>query len=182
MKPVAALAAPSAFSALLLLAAPAACADGLRRSGDVLSYALPGAVLAAELDRGDRQGARQMAGTFVLSVGATEVLKRTLRIPRPDGSDEFSFPSGHAARAFSAAAYVQRRHGMDKAWPLFAAAGYVGYTRVEAQRHRWVDVAGSAAVALVAARLVAGPKHPAPPSLAVAPATSAPLLAYTVRW
>ena len=117
------------------------------RVGDHLSLALPAGMLAYELVRGDREGAWQLAQTFALTTATTEVLKRNTKVTRPDGSNDLSFPSGHAARAFSAAAYARKRHGMEMAWPLYVAATYVGHTRVDARRHRWGDVAASALLA-----------------------------------
>lgn len=137
----------------LALAAPAASADVAteRRRGDLLSFALPAVVLAAEAARGDGAGAWQFTQTFALTTGGTEVLKRLTQVRRPDGSDDLSFPSGHAARAFSAAAYVHRRHGLGAAGPAIVLATYVGHTRVIADRHRWADIAGAAALSYAVA-------------------------------
>ncbi len=118
-----------------------------RRVGDHLSVALPLGTVAYELWRGDREGAWQLTQTLALTVGVTEVLKNTTDVQRPDGSNNKSFPSGHAARVFPVAAYMRQRHGLEKAWPLYVAATYVGFTRVQAKRHRWQDVAGSALLA-----------------------------------
>ena len=126
--------------------------DRERRAGDVLSLALPIGTLAVEAWRGDSQGAWQLTQTFALTTGLTELLKKHTGVTRPDGSDDKSFPSGHAARAFSAAAYVHQRHGWDKAWPLYVAATYVGHTRVQARRHRWSEVAVAAGLAYGFAR------------------------------
>ncbi len=138
-----------------------------RRNGDVLSFALPAGVAAAAWwhDRqsppaADERGElSQFALSFAATLAATEVLKRTVRSERPDGRDNLSFPSGHAARAFSAATFVHRRAGLESAWPLYAAATYVGWTRVQADRHRWADVAGSLAVSAAASWALAGPRH-----------------------
>ena len=97
--------------------------------------------------------------SFAATLATTEVLKRAVRSERPDGRDNFSFPSGHAARAFSAATFVHRRAGFESAWPLYAAATYVGWTRVQADRHRWADVAGSLAVSAAASWALASPRH-----------------------
>jgi membrane-associated phospholipid phosphatase len=132
---------------LLVAACSPALADTQRRQGDQLSLALPLGTLAVELARGDFSGAWQLGQTFALTTGSTEILKRITDVPRPDGSDRLSFPSGHAARAFSASAYVHVRHGWQAALPLHLAAAYVGHTRVQADRHRWADVAGAAALA-----------------------------------
>lgn len=127
--------------------APAAAEDAHRRAGDVLRYALPAAVVASELWRGDRDGLWQFGQSWVVTLGGTELLKRGTHVQRLDGSDDLSFPSGHASTAFAAATYMHRRHGFDQAWPWYLAATYVGWTRVQAHRHRWGDVAGSAALA-----------------------------------
>ncbi|MEZ5726602.1 MAG: phosphatase PAP2 family protein [Burkholderiaceae bacterium] len=151
--------------------ADSAFAQTQQRSADFLSLALPAATLGVELIRGDREGAWQYVLTFAAATSATEVLKRVTRIERPDRSNRLSFPSGHAARAFSAAAYLHRRHGLDAAWPAYLAALYVGYLRVATGRHRWVDVAGSAAISVAAAWWLA---TPAP----VAPLTVTPVIGY----
>lgn len=128
----------------LTLSVPAAHADG-ERAGTVLSWALPAGVAAYTL-MADRPGALPFGEAFVASQLATEVLKRTTHVERPNGQDDRAFPSGHAARAFSAATFVHRRYGAENAWPLYLAATWVGYTRVDADQHRWRDVAGGAAV------------------------------------
>ena len=137
---------------LMVASWAAAAKDAERRAGDALSLALPLGTLAVEAWRGDAQGAWQLTQTFVLTTGLTELLKKNTGVTRPDGSDDNSFPSGHAARAFSAAAYVHQRHGFEVAWPLYAVATYVGHTRVQARRHRWSEVAVSAGLAYGFAR------------------------------
>jgi membrane-associated phospholipid phosphatase len=91
----------------------------------------------------------------------TEVLKRTTHVERPDGSNDMSFPSGHAAQAFSSATYVHRRYGFSDAWPLYVMATYVGYTRVQSNRHSWVDVAGAAGIAALSSWWLVEPERPA---------------------
>lgn len=136
-----------------LLSLPA-LAQADRRAGDLLSVALPLGTLAVEWSRGDRDGAWQFGQTFVAATASTEALKRITDVDRPDGTNNLSFPSGHAARAFSAAAYLRQRHGARVAAPMYLAALYVGHTRVAAQRHRWADIAGAALVAEASAHLL----------------------------
>jgi membrane-associated phospholipid phosphatase len=138
--------------------------DAVREAGDVISVAMPVATLGVELWRGERVGARQFTESFVVTLAATEVLKRTTHVERPDGSSDESFPSGHASRAFASATYVHRRYGMQYAWPLYGLATYVGYTRVVAERHRWGDVAGSAAVAALSSWWLVDPRKSATPN------------------
>jgi membrane-associated phospholipid phosphatase len=133
-------------------------ADTEREIGDVLSYAMPVAVLGHELYQGDREGAWQFGTSFVATTLTTEVLKRVTKVERPDRTNDLSFPSGHAARAFSAASYVHRRHGWEYALPAYALATYVGYTRVQADRHRWGDIVGAAAVSTITTWLLVEPK------------------------
>ena len=143
----------------------AANPDAVRESGDVISIAMPVATLGIELWRGERTGALQFTESFLVTVTATEVLKRTTHVQRPDGSNDQSFPSGHAARAFSSATYVHRRYGFGQAWPLYLLATYVGYTRVESDRHRWADVAGAAVVAAVSSWWLVDPRDSVTPTL-----------------
>lgn len=139
---------PAPWSLCLACAAASAMAgDDVRRSGDVLRFALPAGAMAGELWRGDPQGAWQLGRSWLATVAATEALKRATHVERPDHSDDASFPSGHASNAFAAATFMHRRHGFDEAWPWYLAATYVGWTRVHVHRHRWVDIAGSAALA-----------------------------------
>ena len=154
-----------ALAAACLIGSAPALADPQREAGDILRWALPLGTLTAELARGENQGARQFTAAYVATLGATEILKRTVRSERPDRSNEMSFPSGHAAPAFAAATYVHRRYGADHAWPLYATAVYVGYTRVAAERHRWIDVAGSAAVAAVMSGLLVERRPRKPPAI-----------------
>ncbi|MCV2371305.1 phosphatase PAP2 family protein [Roseateles oligotrophus] len=128
---------------------------------------MPAATLAYALWQEDYPGAWQFAGSFTLTLAATEVLKRSTRVTRPDQSNDQSFPSGHAARAFASATYLHRRYGFEQAWPSYLLAGYVGYTRVEANRHRWTDVLGAAAVAGVSSWWLVDPSNRQRPALSL---------------
>ena len=99
--------------------------DDHRRAGDVLRFAMPAGVVAYELWRGDKEGAWQFGKSWAVTTGATEVLKRSTHVERPDRSNHESFPSGHASHAFAAATYMHRRHGIEEAWPWYVAATYV---------------------------------------------------------
>ena len=142
----------SALSLSLTLPARAAGDDRATEAGTVASFLVPLGTAAVEAWRGDREGLGQLTLTWTSTVAVAEVLKNTTGKTRPDRTNDLSFPSGHAARAFGAAAYVNRRHGFEVAWPLYAASLAVGWTRVQAQRHDWVDVAGSAVLAELMAR------------------------------
>lgn len=148
-----------AVALLGLCAATASWADGNRRAGDVLSWALPLGAAGYSLYDGDREGTLQFGKAFAVTLAGTEVLKRTTHVERPDHSDDKSFPSGHASRAFSAATFVHRRYGFEAALPMYAAATYVGWTRVHADQHRWRDVAGSAVLSAAASWWLVDPRQ-----------------------
>lgn len=153
--------AAAAVAALALAAPPAAFAFGSTtqtRAGDVLRFAIPAATLGTEWWRGEHEGAWQYAQALGVSLVATEALKHATHERRPDGTDTLSFPSGHAVMAYSAASYVQFRYGTQPALPLYLLGTYVGYTRVQAHRHRWSDVAGSLAVTTAASAWRVSPK------------------------
>jgi len=114
--------------------------------------------LGTELLRGEHDGALQYTESLAVTLLGTEVLKRTTHVERPDHSNDESFPSGHASRAFSAATYVHRRYGLEPALPLYLLGTYVGYTRVQARQHRWADVAGSAALSAAASWWLVEPR------------------------
>jgi membrane-associated phospholipid phosphatase len=148
-----------AAALLGLCAATSSFADGNKRAGEVLSWALPVGAAAYTLYDGDREGTLQFGKAFVVTMAGTEVLKRTTHEERPDHSDDDAFPSGHAARAFSAATFVHRRYGVEAALPMYAAATYVGWTRVHADQHRWRDVVGSAALSAAATWWLVDPRQ-----------------------
>src|SRR5437868_15541714 len=82
-----------AFCACMVNPAAADESVAVTRSGDVLRYAIPVATLSVELLRGERQGALEYSEALATSLIATEVLKRTTHVERPDRSDDKSFPS-----------------------------------------------------------------------------------------
>jgi membrane-associated phospholipid phosphatase len=64
---------------------------------------------------------------YILSFGimgaSTSVVKRVVDRPRPDGSNNYSFPSGHTANAFAAAEFLNQEYRDVSPW-----IGYAGYT------------------------------------------------------
>lgn len=75
---------------------------------------------------------------------SVEALKRTLRDPRPDGSD-YGFPSGDSALAFALARVASEYHPEHRTlWYLIAVR--VAWSRVKREAHDWEDVIGGAAL------------------------------------
>jgi membrane-associated phospholipid phosphatase len=134
--------------ALMATARPAAAADeaGWRTASDVGVVALMATALAVPLVDGDDAGARQAALSLVAISAVTEGLKAVVSKERPDGSGDDSFPSGHTARSFAAAATLWTRRGAGVGAPALAVAGLVGVARVEGRKHAWADVLAGAAL------------------------------------
>jgi hypothetical protein len=81
-------------------------------------------------------------------------LKVATQRERPDGSDGFSFPSGHASTTFASATVLQRHLGLKAALPTYAIATYVAMSRLYEDRHHLSDVAFGATIGLMAGRTV----------------------------
>jgi membrane-associated phospholipid phosphatase len=135
-------------SVSLVQHAPPAAAEAPEHIGDLLRFALPAAAFGMTVRRDDPQGRKQFYRSFGASVLGTYVLKSAVDKERPDGTGDDAFPSGHAANAFQAAAFVQRRYGRREAWPFYALATYTAWTRVDADKHDTSDVLAGAALGI----------------------------------
>ena len=74
------------------------------------------------------------------------MLKHTVRRERPDGSDTNSFPSGHTSASFQGASFIHFRYGLKYAIIPYLGAAFVGYSRVQADKHYVSDVLAGAAI------------------------------------
>ena len=83
-----------------------------------------------------------------------QALKFTIQRERPDQSNSVSFPSGHAAGGFAAAAVLTRHYGWKAAIPAYLAATYIAASRVHDNKHYLSDVTFGAAMGLAGARTV----------------------------
>ena len=95
--------------------------------------------------------------TSYIAVGViVNGIKYTVRAPRPDGSANNSFPSGHTATTFMGAELVRIEYGED--YPWLAAGAYtvataVGVLRVYNNKHWFTDVFAGAGVGILSARI-----------------------------
>lgn len=115
---------------------------------DVTQIILPVTAAAIALARYDNEGFLQLSKGFASSITVTYALKYTVDRDRPDGSPH-TFPSGHTASAFSAAAFLQKRYGWMYGLPAYSAAIFTGYGRVENGAHRTEDVLVGALLGIV---------------------------------
>lgn len=129
-----------ALAPFALLAATPAHADagGWATASDVAVGGLVAWSVAVRLIDGDEEGALQAGLSIAAAQGMAQLLKHTVDETRPDGSDDHSFPSGHAATAFAAASSIYRRRGPDEGIPALALAGFTGLARVQ-----WTSTTGT---------------------------------------
>ena len=126
----------------------------IETAGDVLMKALPVVALGSTLAIPDRTGAGQLLAGFAINAVTTGGLKLVIHKPRPDGSNDNSFPSGHTSIAFQSASFIHFRHGLAVAVPAYAVASFVGFSRVHARRHFVEDVIVGVAIGVLSSRLV----------------------------
>ena len=89
-------------------------------------------------------------GTAVLSI------KNLSGETRPDGSDNYSFPSGHTAAAFATAEFLRQEYKDVSPW--YGVAGYAmaaatGYLRMYNNKHWMGDVAAGAGIGIMSTKL-----------------------------
>lgn len=81
--------------------------------------------------------------------GIVKSMKHTFKEVRPDASDEYSFPSGHTATAFTNASILFYEYKDANIW--YASSGYLfatatGFLRISNNRHFTSDVLAGAGI------------------------------------
>lgn len=109
--------------------------------GDLMGQGIPNGIyfLAMEL-AGQGHLAGLMLRTSLMSGLTTNLLKYSVREKRPDSSAKNSFPSGHTTTAFAFASVVQEKHGLQYGVPAYALATFVGFSRINDNKHYLFDV------------------------------------------
>lgn len=97
---------------------------------------------------------------YILSFGimgvTTTTIKHLADRPRPDGSNNYSFPSGHTANAFAAAEFLNQEYRDVSPW-----IGYAGYTvaaatgalRLYNNKHWLSDVVAGAGIGIASTKI-----------------------------
>ena len=109
-----------------------------------------------------------MARALAYSGATVAVLKVAVDRTRPDG-DRYSFPSAHAAAAFSVAPVVGRHFGRVAGTAAYVLAGTAVIGRMRDRRHYLSDVLFGATLGLAAGDAMAGQRASAMASLVLEP-------------
>lgn len=102
-----------------------------------------------------------LKGELLLS-GIVFASKSTFHNLRPDGSTYNSFPSGHTAQAFAAAAFLTEEYGSTYKWMpyvAYGAASCVGGLRMANNRHYISDVLMGAGIGMLTMKLAYWTHH-----------------------
>lgn len=123
---------------LLLLSSPVKADE---KVANIISYVTVGANLTLDtinsIRATDKSNAfKKQALRTSLTIGLSEVFKRIIHETRPDGSDEYSFPSEHTALSCVS---VNVTHAKKFAVEFPIALG-TAIGRVQANKHFWWDV------------------------------------------
>ena len=90
----------------------------------------------------------------IVSQAYTFALKSALHRTRPDGSDHLSFPSGHASNAFAWATVASHYYGPKAGVAAYTAAGLIGLSRVDKNKHHVSDVLAGATLGCIVGKTI----------------------------
>lgn len=132
--------------ATLMYANGAMAGNAMEEIGNYMQVIVPAYAFGMTLNEQDYQGSRQFVSSFIGMEMTVLGLKGVINEPRPNGSNNNSFPSGHTAAAFSGATFIHKRYGIKRAVVPYMMAAFTGYSRIEADMHYLHDVVAGAAI------------------------------------
>jgi len=142
---------------LILILSLSAQDFDIEKSGDIIQIALPvSAFVSTIIWQNEQKPTFQFMKTMGVSFVVTHGLKRIINKKRPNGGD-FSFPSGHTSAAFTGAAFIERKYGIEYGIPSYLLASYVGWSRIHANKHDAWDVLGGAIIGIGSAYIFTKP-------------------------
>jgi PAP2 superfamily len=97
---------------------------------------------------------RDASESLVLATLLATGLKFAVNRERPDGSNHFSFPSGHTITAFCVAPIIEKYGGDELGIPAYTLAAVTGLARVEGEHHYLSDVLAAATLGIVLGNMV----------------------------
>ena len=144
------------FIAHLMFSVPVYANDDIELAGDIIRVILPLTAAGMTFFHNDHEGLIQFSKSFLSTVGVTYALQYSIDTNGPNG-EEHSFPSGHTSTAFSGASFLQRRYGWKYGIPAYAAASFVGWSRIESDNHYLKDVLAGAAIGIITTYIFTDP-------------------------
>jgi membrane-associated phospholipid phosphatase len=133
-----------------------------------------GVFSAGRISRGDnfRAASYDVSQAVIVNGFYTFILKTAVRRERPDGSNNLSFPSGHASNAFAIAS-VMARHYHKLAVPAYAFGTFVAVSRMAAEKHHFSDIVAGSGLGVSIGHVVVR-RNGRPPDAKPEPAVSPP--------
>ncbi len=101
-----------------------------------------------------------LSRSLLLTYGVVSAMKVTFNRTRPNG-ENYSFPSGHTATAFSTAGVVSRRYGGWAGGVVIGLGVVAGLGRLEDRKHYASDVIAGATIGWIIGRNAGRPVHTA---------------------
>lgn len=97
-----------------------------------------------------------LATAYLIMGGSVNIMKKTSKVKRPDGSDARSFPSGHTATAFMGAEFLYQEYKDVSHW--YGITGYLvaagtGFFRMANEKHWLTDVATGAGIGILSTKV-----------------------------
>ncbi len=90
---------------------------------------------------------------FALNGALTFGIKKAVGRQRPDGTNSRSFPSGHTSQAFMFAT-IYSHYNPGATIPAYLAAGFIGASRLDKNKHFLSDVVAGAALGYIVGKTV----------------------------
>ena len=134
---------------LFIIVFDTAKADSLgdkKRFGDLMMVMSPAYAWGMTVMEEDYNGMLQFGELMLGTQLVVEGIKAFNLEERPNHNDKRSFPSGHAAAAFSGAMFVHKRYGWKAALAPYGMSLMTSWSRVETKAHYLHDVVAGAVV------------------------------------
>ncbi|MGE5563346.1 MAG: phosphatase PAP2 family protein [Bacillota bacterium] len=125
-------------------------ADAWARFGDLGRLSLIGGALLMPLRRRDPDASFDALTALLASAAVCKTIKPFVHSRRPNGEDNKSFPSQHAAECFAAGLALRRHLGDPLGAAAVGTATLVSMSRLFARKHRTIDVVAGIAIGAAA--------------------------------
>ena len=89
-----------------------------------------------------------VSNAFAANILSTYAIKSLSQRQRPDGSNNYSFPSGHTSNSFLAAGLINQIEGMPLSIPFYLLSINTALSRINDKKHFLSDVVFGAAIGI----------------------------------